>query len=159
MNPAIKNPYNMFLETRRQALGKAVRFALAPICNPTTGQPNLTPAQMRKQLLNAPITAAIAGDNYLIPTLAGKKLIYEVVLWNASAAAINMTFYQGPSATGVLLMPISNFPATTGLTLGFNGNWEMPHWEVDNGQPLVVNLSTTGPLQGFIRYRIQNGTQ
>jgi hypothetical protein len=158
MNPALTNPYNQLLETRRQALGRAVRYALTPMCNPITGEPKLSNAQQRKQLLSNPITAAIAGDNLLIPTLTGKKLIYEVVLWNASAAAMNMNFYAGPSANGVLLMPISNFPPTTGLQLGFNGNFDMPHWEVDNGQALVVNLSTTGPLQGFIRYRIANGT-
>jgi hypothetical protein len=157
-NPTLTNPWNQLLDDRRRALGAAQRYALTPNCNPITGQPNLTPSQQRGQILRIPIIATIAGDNLLIPTLAGKKLIYEITVWNASAAAINLGFYQGASATGVLQLLMGNFPATTGFTLGFNGSFEMPHFEIDNGQPFVLNLSTTGPVQGFIRYRIQNGT-
>jgi hypothetical protein len=158
INPTLTNPWNQLLDGRRISLGGAQRYALTPNCNPITGQPNLGSSQLLKQLLSTPYSAAIAGDNLLIPTLAGRKLIYEIVIWNASAAAINLAFYQGASSGQNLLLPISNFPATTGLTLGFNGSFEMAHFVVDNGQPLVLNLSTVGPVQGMIRYRIQNGT-
>lgn len=159
-NPTDNNPFNQVLNDRRELMAIAQRYALTPDCNPISGQPNLTAAQLRSQLLSVPITAVIAGDNLLIPTRAGKKLIYEVVVWNASAAAVNLKFYQGsPANGGVLLLPMSNFPATTGFTLGFNGSFEMPHFSIDNGQPFVLNLSTTGPVEGMIRYRVANGTQ
>jgi len=158
MNPSTLSPYNQALETRRNVLAKAIRYALTPGCNPITGAPKLTPQQLRRQLLSVPIIAAVAGDNALIPTTSGRLLVYEVVVWNASAAAINLAFFQGSSSGGILLLPLSNFPGQTGLTLGFNGSFEMPHFEIDSGQELVLNLSTTGPVQGMVRYKIDNGT-
>lgn len=156
MTPGL-NPYNQALDKRRGMLARAVRYALTPNCNPITGEPNLTPQQLLRQLLHIPINATVAGDNPLIPTTSSGMLIYEILLWNSSAAPIDFSLYQGPSANGILLLPISNFPPTTGLTLGFNGNWEMPHFIIDTGQPFILNLSTTGPMQGFIKYKIQNG--
>jgi hypothetical protein len=159
MSPQTTNPFNLKLAAQRFSLSRAFRYALTPNCNPTTGAPNLTSRQLRKQLLELPIQAAIAGDNLLIPTTgAGEQLIFELLLWNSSAAPIDMALYQGPSASGILLLPISNFPPTTGLTLGFNGNWEQPHFQIDIGQPFVLNLSTAGPVQGMIRYKLMNGT-
>ncbi len=155
---SLMSPFNQALQTKREQLARAVRYAITPACNPITGVPQLTPNQLRRQLISIPIIASIAGDNALIPTTSGQLLIYEVVLWNSSAAAINMALYQGPSAIGVLLLPISNFPATTGFTLGFNGSFEQPHFEIDTGQELILNLSTTGPVQGMIRYKVANGT-
>lgn len=157
MTPGL-NPWNQMLERKRGMLARAVRYALTPNCNPTTGAPNLTPLQRMKQLLSVPIIAGIAGDNPLIPTTSNPILIYEMLLWNSSAAPISFGLYQGASAQGILLLPISNFPATTGFLLGFNGNWEMPHFIIDVGQPFILNLSTTGPVQGFIKYKIENGT-
>ena len=87
MNPSTLSPYNQALETRRNVLAKAIRYALTPGCNPITGAPKLTPQQLRRQLLSVPIIAAVAGDNALIPTTSGRLLVYEVVVWNASAAA------------------------------------------------------------------------
>ena len=94
MNPSTLSPYNQALETRRNVLAKAIRYALTPGCNPITGAPKLTPQQLRRQLLSVPIIAAVAGDNALIPTTSGRLLVYEVVVWNASAAAINLAFFQ-----------------------------------------------------------------
>jgi hypothetical protein len=152
------NPSNVFLEKYRITIATASRFAIVPECNPIAPSP-LSPTQLRKSLLRVPITAAIMGDNFLIPTVSGAILVYEIFLWNSSAATVNMKLYQGPSASGILLLPVSNFPSETGLLLGFNGNWEQPHFEIDSGNPLVLKLSTTGPVEGFIRYRIANGTE
>jgi hypothetical protein len=152
------SPYNLTLEGQRQALSKAVRYALTPNCNPITGAPQLSSDQLRRQLLRVPIIAGNMGDNLLIATTSGQLLIYEIVLWNSSAAPVDMQLFQGPSAGGVLLLPISNFPATTGLTLGFNGSFEQPHFEIDSGQQFVLTLSTAGPVQGMIRYKVANGT-
>ena len=58
----------------------------------------------------------------------------------------------------ITLLDLVNFPALTGFLLGFNGNFEQPHWEIDNGQPLVLNLSAGTQVTGFIRYRTENGT-
>ena len=157
MTPGL-NPYNQFLENRRNLLARAVRYALAPKCNPITGAPDLTPLQLLRGILSVPVIAGVAGDNPLIPVTSSPILIYEMFVWNSSAAAINIQLYQGPSANGILLLPLSNFPPTSGFLLGFNGNWEMPHFIIDTGQQFVLNLSTTGPVQGFIKYKIQNGT-
>jgi len=156
-SPAVLSPYNLQLEQRRNTLATAIRYALTPGCNPITGKPNLTPNQLRKQLLSVPINATVAGDNPLIPTTSGPISIYEVVIWNASAAPVNLTFFQGGSG-GILLLPLPNFPATTGFTLGFNGSFDQPHFEIDSGQQFVLNLSTAGPVTGMCRYKIQNGT-
>jgi hypothetical protein len=107
-------------------------------------------------LLLSPINANIAGDTALIPTLSGKKLIYEIVLWNVTAQTI--AFYQGPSASGILLLRLTGFPSLTGFTLGFNGNFSQPHFEVDAGQQFVLNLANATQVDGFIRYSIGGGS-
>lgn len=153
------NPFNQELSRRRFALGNAIRYALTPGCNPLTGEPQLTPGQQRDGLLHIPVTAGISGDNQLIPTTSGKILVYEIFLWNSTAAAISWNLYQGASVNGILLLPLSNWPATTGFVLGFNGSWEQPHFIIDSGQNFTLNQSTAGPTQGFIKYKIANGIQ
>ena len=153
------NPFNMELSRRRFAPGNAFRYALTPNCNPITGAPQLSPAQQRDGLLHVPVIASVAGDNILIPTVSNKILIYEIFLWNSTALPINWELFQGASANGILLLPLSNWPATTGFILGFNGNWEQPHFIIDSGQSFVLNASTAGPTQGFIKYKIANGIQ
>jgi hypothetical protein len=155
--PAV-SPFNIYLGERRRALAGAYRYALTPNCNPSMGPPPMTSQQLLKQLLHVPIVAAVAGDNPLIPTTAGQQLIYEMLIWNSSAANVNVTLYQGPSANGILLLPLPNVPPQTGITLGFNGSWEQPHFTIDIGQRFVMNLSTTGPVTGMIKYKINNGT-
>lgn len=157
-NPAT-NPFNLRLAQQRFALGNAVRYALTPNCNPLTGAPNLTAAQQRATLLHLPVTAAASGDNQLIATTSGPLYIYEIFLWNSTGSPIDWQLFQGPSATGILLVPISAWPPNTGLILGFNGNWEQPHFTIDTGQNLILNQSTTGPTQGFIKYKVGNGIQ
>lgn len=158
ITPSNLNTGNLILEQHRQSLARASRLALVPTCNPLDAAP-LSKSALRRGLLRVPIQAAVNGDNPLIQSTSGQILIYEMFIWNASAAAVNINFYQGPSATGILLLPIPNFPATTGLLFGFNGNWEMPHFEVDSGLQFIMKLSTAGPVTGFIRYKIANGTE
>jgi hypothetical protein len=155
MNPTLNNPYNQLLQARREALGGAYRVALAPGCNPAT-QPAPTLKQQRGQLLRVPINAFTAGDNLIIPTLTGKKLIYEIFLWNVAAQTLQL--WQGASATGILLVQMTSFPALSGLTLGFNGNAAMPHWEIDPGQPLTLTLASSTQVDGFVVYRNADGS-
>jgi len=157
-NPTLHNPWNRMLQQRRMELSRASRSAIMPAnCQPPS---NITPQaaerQQRSQLLSVPILAGAAGDNQLIPTLTGKKLIYELVLWNVSAQTLAL--YQGPSASGILLLMLTNFPALTGFTLGFNGSFAQPHWEIDSGQPFVLNLGVGTEVDGFIRYKISSGS-
>ncbi len=158
MNPTLNNPWNRMLQARRVSLANASRSAITPAnCQPAiASSPAAVERQQRSQLLSVPVLALAAGDNQLIPTLTGKKLIYEVVLWNVGAQTL--AFWQGPSASGILLTKFTNFPALTGFTLGFNGNFAMPHWEIDSGQPLVLNLSAGTEVDGFIRYKISSGS-
>ncbi len=143
------NPWNLVLRARAAALRRAHRHPISPGCDLTTPAPS--PQQIRASLLHVPIDLTTGGDNQLISTLIGKKLIYELFLWNV--ALQDLALYQGPSSTGIVLMPLPGFPAKTGLILGFNGSWEQPHFEVDSGQPLV--LQTGGSrVTGFLKYRI-----
>jgi hypothetical protein len=144
------NPWNSVLAQRAVALSRAYRHPITPGCD--LPDPTSTPVQRRKSLLSVPINTSAAGDNQLISTLIGTKLIYEIVLWNVTAQ--NLALYQGPSATGILLLSLPSFPATTGLTLGFNGNFEQPHFEIDPGQAFVLNLQNATQVTGFIRYRV-----
>jgi hypothetical protein len=144
------NPFNSMLRERAQLLTQAYRHPIYPGC--TLDPPEATPLQRRASLLTVPIIAGTAGDTQLISTLIGRKLIYEVVLWNV--AAQNLAFYQGTSATGILLLRLTAFPATTGFVLGFNGNFDQAHWEIDAGQPLTLNLQNSTEVDGFIRYRV-----
>jgi hypothetical protein len=151
--PFIPNPYNLVLAQKHGQLAGAIRFALTTSCNPETGEPNLTGVQVRKQLRLIQINCNTSGENILIPASAGVKQIYEMLLWNV--AAQTLMFYQG---NGVPLLQLTSFPALSGLTLGFNGSFDQPHWEIDNGQSLVLNLAASTQVDGFIRYRVQNGT-
>jgi hypothetical protein len=154
----INNPYNLILAQRHQMSTRAVRFALTPLCDPATNQPKLSSVQLRKQLRTIQIDAAAAGDNVIIPASAGVKQIYEVVLWNV--AAQTLIWQQGgtPSLNSIRLLRLTDFPALTGQMLGFNGSFDQPHWEIDTNQPLILRLQNSTQVDGFVRYRVQNGT-
>lgn len=144
------NPYNTTLQQRKDALAIAYRHPITPGCDLPT--PESTAVQRRSSLLRVPINANAAGDYQLISTLIGEKLIYEIFLWNVTAQ--NLALYQGPSAGGILLLALPSFPSASGLTLGFNGNFEMPHFEIDAGQAFVLNLQNATQVTGFVNYRI-----
>jgi hypothetical protein len=154
--PYINDPYNQILGQKHGQVTRAVRYALGTLCD-AMGKP-LKPAQLRTQLKLIQINAATAGDNIIIPALAGVKQIFELVLWNS--AAQTLTWQQGAtaSAQAITQLRLTAFPALTGFTLGFNGSFDQPHWEIDNGQALVLNLSVGTLVDGFIRYRVQNAT-
>lgn len=148
--PAANNPFNTVLRDRAAALRLAYRGPIAPGCELLAISPVAESRVKRKTLISIPINAFTAGDNAIISTLIGRKLIYEIVLWNVTAQTL--AFYQGASATGILLLRLTDFPALTGLTLGFNGNFDMPHMEVELGQPLILNLENSTQVDGFVRY-------
>lgn len=154
------NPWNEVLRQRAKALSVAFRHPISPGCNLQPVQPLpppvSSPKQERASLLTIPIIASAAGDNILISTLTGRKLIYEIVLWNVVAQTIAL--YQGASAGGILLMKLTNFPSLTGFTLGFNGSFSQAHFEIDAGQPFVMNLQNSTEVDGFIRYRVPTET-
>jgi len=156
----VPNPYNLLLSQQRGLLSRAERVPLAPVCDPekqdrgpasyrATFAANITLSrQRRRSLKTIQIKASTAGANIIIPAaLAGAKAIYEIVMWNVDAQSL--TWLQGSS---IVLLDLPDYPALTGLTLGFNGNWEMPHWEIDNGQDLILNLQNATRVTGFIRY-------
>jgi hypothetical protein len=157
-NRSLSNPYNRALRRRSLELNRAARYALTPGCDPTTGEARQTGLQQRARLVHALINASAAGDYPVIPTLTGKKLIYELVLWNLSAQTLILQQGLTGGASTLTLLQLSSFPATTGFTLGFDGNFEQPHFEVDNGQPFILNLGASTQVDGFVRYRVQNGT-
>lgn len=152
--PAANNPYNLVLRDRAAALSIAYRAPIAPGCQLAPIEAP-SPAVQRKRLLRALINCSVAGDNLIIPTIVGRKLIYEIKLWNVSAQTL--AWYQGPSAGGILQDRLTDFPALTGFVLGFNGNFSQPHFEIENGQPFVLNLQNSTQVDGFVRYTIDIG--
>lgn len=124
--------------------------AVAASAPPPASLPTVPP---NWQLRRVPINISTAGDNTLISTLVGQKNIYEIFLWTAGGAN-SLALYQGPSATGILLLPWPGVPAQTGFVLGFNGNFKQPHWEVDAGNTLVLNLSAATQVTGFLVYAV-----
>lgn len=159
MSDLITTPYNQILAQKHGMIRRALRYALAPMCDPSTGEPRMTKAQLRRQLRTVPIVALTLGDNILIPAgIAGAKEIFELVLWNVTAQTIALQ--QGLTAGGnaVPWFRLTDFPDKNGYTLGFNGSFEQPHFEVDNLQPLVMNLQNGTEVDGFLRYRVNNAT-
>ena len=52
-------------------------------------------------------------------------------MWNVGAQTC--LWQQGTTGgMPITLLDLVNFPALTGFLLGFNGNFEQPHWEIDN---------------------------
>jgi hypothetical protein len=155
--PIIPNPYNQILAQKHGQVQRAFRFALGTLCDPQ-GQPIVKKSALRKLLKTIQINATANGDNIIIPALAGIKQIYELVLWNVTGQDI--TFQQGSTVSNnsIVLLALPGFPSTTGFTLGFNGNWDMSHWDIDNNQALVMTLGGGTRVTGFIRYRVANGS-
>ena len=156
--PYIENPFNQILGQKHGQVRHAVRMALGTVCN-VEGKPRVPARSVRRQLKFIQINAQLTGDNIIIPAgQAGVKEILEVVMWNV-AGPQDIVFQQGQTGNNpITLLRLTAFPATTGFTLGFNGNFDMPHWEIDNGQPLILNTSNGTEVDGFVRYRVQNGT-
>lgn len=154
--PYIVAPFNQIIAAKHQGLKTAKRTALTTDCG-AQGNEKRPPMARRRALKTIQINATVAGDNILIPGIAGIKQIFEMVLWNVSAQ--NLILQQGPSgaASTITLFQIPGMPATFGLFLGFNGSFEQPHFEIDNNQPFVLNLSAGTQVTGFIRYRIIAG--
>lgn len=154
--PVIPAPYNQILAQKHGQVRGAVRVARGTQCD-AQGKPVTTSAQLRKQLKRVQINAATAGDNIVIPALAGVKQIFELVMWNVTGQTI--IWQQGTTGQGAITqVRITDMPSLFGFNLGFNGSWDQPHWEIDTGQPLVLNLSVGTQVDGFICYRVQNGT-
>lgn len=153
----IDKAWNQILAQKHVQARGAVRMALGTVCD-AQGKPKLAKAALRRQLKFIQINVSGVGDHIIIPAgQAGAKQIFEVVLWNVGAQTLRFT--QGTTGTNpITLLQLTTFPALTGFTLGFNGSWDMPHWEIDNGQPLILNTDGGTQVDGFVRYRVQNGT-
>lgn len=148
------NPYNATLATKHAGLAHAYRYALGTVCDPQTRRP--VASSGRRQLKHIQINATAAGDNIVIPALAGDKEIMELFMWNVGAQDI--VWQQGETGNNnIVLAQLPSFPATSGFVLGMSAQWDMPHWEIDNNQPLIINLSAGTQVTGFIRYRVANG--
>lgn len=151
----IPNPWNAKLAEKHVGLANAVRYALGTVCDPTTRKPPSGGAG-RRQLKLIQINALAAGDNVIIPALAGVKEIFEVFMWNVAAQDIIWQQGMTGAANTFTINQLPAFPATSGFVLGMSTRWDMPHWEIDNNQPLVLNLSVGTQVTGFIRYRVAN---
>lgn len=152
-------PYNQVIAQKHVQVRRAVRQALGTVCD-AEGRPKATPRALRRQLKFIQILAPLAGDNIIIPAgQAGIKMILEFVLWNQTGPN-TLTVQQGQTGNNAItLVELTDFPTTGGFVLGFNGNWDMAHWEIDNGQPLILNNPGGTRVTGFVRYRVLNGTE
>jgi hypothetical protein len=155
MSPLTPNKFNALLAQKHTGLANTFRFALGTECDPMTRRP--VTSSGRNQLKHIQINATAAGDNIIIPPLAGEKEIFELFMWNVTAQ--NIIWQQGETVSGnsIVLTQLPAFPATSGFVLGMTSRWDMPHWQIDNNQPLVLNLSGGTQVTGYIRYRVRNG--
>jgi hypothetical protein len=97
------------------------------------------------------ISAAVSGDNTLIPAVAGKKLCVLGVFLMAGGA-VNATFYSGPPATGKALSGPVPMAANGGFVVPPSANPEM-HWiETAAGEALVLKLDSAVQVSGFVVY-------
>lgn len=157
-NRTLNNPYNQALRAQAGNLANATRYALTPGCNPITGEAQPSAQQLRSRLIHAIIDTATAGDYLVIPTLIGRKLIYEIVLWNVGTQTLILQQGQTGGSSTIRMLRLTNFPSLTGFTLGFDGSEQQPHFEVDNGQPFVLNLGAATQVDGYVKYAVSNGT-
>lgn len=151
----IVSPANQVLSQKHGLLVRAKRWALGTACDPESSLP-LPPTsnQLRNELKFIQIN--VSGNGTIIPAIAGVKMVLEIFLWNV--AAQNIVLSQGGGANGITLLNLPQFPALTGLNLGFNGNFDMSHFDIDNGQSLDISLSGGTQVTGFARYRVKTGT-
>lgn len=149
-------PYTDILKRRRADLALAYRAPSAPAqpLPPAGPAADPTPQADQRNMLHIPFQVAAAGDNVLIPTLIGRKHVYELFLYNAGAAQ-TIQLYQGPSITGTLLLRLADFPITGQLLLPFSGMYAQSHFDIESGQSLVLNLAAANEVDGFIRYRTE----
>lgn len=151
----IVSPPNQVLSQKHGLLARAKRFALGTACDPQTSLPTPpTSAQLRNELKFIQIN--VSGNGIIIPATAGVKSVLEIFIWNV--AAQNIVLSQGGGANGITLLDLPQFPALTGLSLGFNGNFDMSHFDIDNGQSLAIAVSGGTQVTGFVRYRVKTGT-
>jgi hypothetical protein len=154
-NGVIQNPFNLILRQRAAALKQAYRGPIAPGCVLPANAPPPT-APETKSLLHVPFVAQAIGDYELIPSLIGRKFVYEIVLWNVAAQTIGL--YQGPSANGQVLLHLTTFPALTSLILPFSGSNTQPHFDIDSGISLVLNLTAATRVEGYLKYRNEHAS-
>lgn len=156
-------PYSNLLATRREELATAYRGPISPSSPiPADGSiPELQSVQAeRRAMLHIPYVFQTAGDNILIPSLIGRKIVYEFFLYNPGGVGTSATLqlYQGPSTTGTLLLQLTDFSPKSQLLLPFSGNLIQSHFDIESGQSMVMNLSASTEISGFLRYRIDNNS-
>jgi hypothetical protein len=74
--------------------------------------------------------------------------IFELFLWNGSQTQ-TLILKDG----ALTLVPMTGFPAPSGIFFGFAGN-NVPHFKVSAGNGLLLNLSVGSLVEGFAKYRI-----
>lgn len=154
----IPNAYNEVLGQKHGQARGAIRFAWSTNLKlDHSGDPILTRAQRRLQLRTIQINVNTIGQNIIIPPISGTKEIFELFMWNVGAQTL--IWQQGTVGGFVLpLLQLTDYPALTQLSLPFNGSFEQPHWLLDNNAPLVLVTAAATQIDGYIRYRVNNGT-
>lgn len=148
-------PYSNILLDRRQRLQLAYRGPIAP--NQPIPEdrsiPEMSAHAEQTAMLHVPFVALNKGDNVLIPTLIGRKFIFEMFIYNAGAAQ-TIQLFQGSSIIGTLLLQLANFPAGAQMLLPLSGNPLQSHFNIESGQSLVLTLAAANAeVDGFLRYR------
>ena len=96
---------------------------------------------------NADINATASGDTTVVAAVANKKLrVISVGIFPVSAA-VNISWKSGASTTKIQ-------PGTYVINEGFMLSDLSPGWfvETDSGEALVINLSATANVRGFVNY-------
>ena len=160
-NPAgVPNP-NAYNDELNHELDLAIRAIRDPgsgnvLTSTTPAGSSATPAtpaptlDLVDSLFRVAFDISTVGDNTIIPgnTGLGKISIYQLDLWNATAAQ-DIGLKDGPNP---LRGTLANFPAQMGYALTFQDAY---HFQLTPGNSFVINISGGTRLTGFVRYRME----
>ena len=97
-----------------------------------------------KTFLTLPINAASAGNNTIIPAIAGMGFkIWK--LWLVSAGTVNVTYFDGGNA---LSGPVSLFLSSQ-QELKYDGT---AYFSTSLGNPFIMNLSAPVQVSGTVYF-------
>ena len=96
---------------------------------------------------NADINATASGDTTVVALVSNKKIRVIAVGIFPVSAAVNISWKSGASTTKIQ-------PGTYAINEGFMLASLLPGWfmETDSGEALVINLSATANVRGFVNY-------
>lgn len=93
---------------------------------------------------------AAAGQGIIVPGIAGKIVeVWELFLFNTAEQDLHFKDAGTRSLSG----PMAAFGAKSGFFLPYTGS---PHWELNPGSSLTLDVSVGTQVSGFVLYRLRS---